>query len=149
MGPAGRNFGQPWSSAWQLGLHLVLATLVQPFTSFQCFHHWKPLKSAEPRLALTFGATTADCANGIALQDVCGIHCCFNDNPVWMLVISTCIALAFFFSTSAVRLALSLTFLSWNGLAMLSSSCAESLQIFCRKREVIYISTQNVRGLEL
>jgi len=40
------------------------------------------LKSAEPRLALTFGATAADCANGTASQDVCGIHRCLNDKPV-------------------------------------------------------------------
>jgi len=40
------------------------------------------VQSAEPRLAVTFRATAADCANGTALQDVCGIRCCFNDKPV-------------------------------------------------------------------
>jgi hypothetical protein len=149
MGSAGRSFGQPRSRSWQLGLNLVLATLVQSITLCQCFHRWKPAFcwSAEPRFALTFGATAADCANGTALQDVCGIRCCFNDEPVWMLVISTCIALAVFFSASAGRLALSLTFLSWTWLAMQLHMPVRALkdsQIFCRNPAVVYISIQNV-----
>ena len=55
---------------------------VYVFSVFSSLETRDSAKSAEPRLALTFGSRAADSANGTALQDVCGIRCCFTDKPV-------------------------------------------------------------------
>ena len=98
------------------GLHLVLATLVRPFASCQCFHLCKPALLGEVSRTETGVDLWCQRSRQCIRQCICkmfvAVCCCFSDKHVWMLLIPTCVSLLFIFNTQAVRLPLSLTFLS-------------------------------------